>query len=89
MDLFASIGKLIDANVPEGLDSKQLLSSFLGEDLNGRQDYIIENQGKLALRSGDYVLCRHTTDRKQTLPGMSSATLVKTDYSTLLKIRLN
>ena len=69
MDLFASIGKLIDANVPEGLDSKQLLSSFLGEDLNGRQDYIIENQGKLALRSGDYVFMPAYDGPKTNLTG--------------------
>ena len=55
MDLFASLGQLIGANGPDGLASKALMPAFPGEDTIGRQDLTIENQGKFALRSRNYV----------------------------------
>lgn len=56
LDFFASLGSLIDGNVPEGLDSEDVLPAFLGTSLKGREDYIIEAQGRLAYKSNDYVL---------------------------------
>lgn len=54
MDLMASLGQYIGAEVPQGLDSHAIMPAFLGEDMHGRDDLIIENQGKLGLRCGDY-----------------------------------
>lgn len=54
MDLFASLGQLVGGVVPDTLDSKPMLQAFLGEDLSGRNELVIENQGKLGLRMGDY-----------------------------------
>lgn len=54
MDLMASLGEYIGAEVPAGLDSQPMMDAFLGRDSAGRRDLIIENQGKLGLRAGDY-----------------------------------
>lgn len=69
MDLFASLGRLVGGNVPEGLDSKDHLDAFMGKDLKGREDVIIENQGKLGLRSGDYAFMPPYKGPKHNLTG--------------------
>lgn len=51
MDLFASIARLIHAKVPDGLDSREMISTFLGKHKTGREELVIEAQGKLALRT--------------------------------------
>lgn len=56
MDLFASIGHLIGTEVPEGLDSREILDAFLGQDSQGRTDLIHEAEGRLAYRLGNYTL---------------------------------
>ena len=56
MDLAASLGELIGAEVPEGLDSENYLSTFLGQSNQGRDELIFEAQGKMGLRQGDYIL---------------------------------
>lgn len=56
MDLAASLGKLTGSAVPDGLDSQQLLSVFMGESTKGRDELIVEANGKLAMRAGDHVL---------------------------------
>ena len=55
-DLFASIGALVGADVPEGLDSQEHLDVLLGKSLQGREDLIHEAQGKLSYRRGGYSL---------------------------------
>ncbi len=69
MDLFASLGKLVGGEVPEGLDSKEMLDAFIGEDLDGRQDLVIENQGKLGLRAGKYAFIPPYKGPKTNLTG--------------------
>lgn len=56
LDLLASLADLLGADLPEGLDSKNYLSTFLGKSQKGREEYIIEAMGRLAYRKGDYVL---------------------------------
>lgn len=56
LDLAASLATLIGAQVPAGLDSEQLLPVLMGESMQGRSELVLESQGKLSLRSGDYVL---------------------------------
>lgn len=56
LDLAASIAELTGAELPEGLDSQNHLSTFLGENSEGRSDLIFEAQGKLGLRQGDYIM---------------------------------
>lgn len=55
MDYFASLGKLIGADVPEGLDSQNLLDAFLGKG-KGRDNMILEAKSRLAFRTGDYAM---------------------------------
>lgn len=69
MDLFASLGEYIGAEVPEGLDSRAMMPVFMGQDKRGRSDLIIENQGKLGLRSGDYVFMPPYDGPKTNLTG--------------------
>ncbi|MBD5224424.1 MAG: sulfatase-like hydrolase/transferase [Bacteroidales bacterium] len=54
MDLFASLADLVGGEISDTLDSRAMLPTFLGKDLTGRGELVIENQGKLGLRAGDY-----------------------------------
>ncbi len=56
LDLAASLGALTGGVVPEGLDSQNLLPAFMGESKEGRKDLVLEAQGRLALREGDWAL---------------------------------
>ena len=56
MDLLASLGTLVGAEYPDYVDSQNLLPAFLGQSDTGRSELVIEAQGKLGLRKGDYVL---------------------------------
>ena len=56
LDLFASLGKLVGGEVPEGIDSREHLDALLGKSDTGREDLVLEAQGKLAYRSGNYAL---------------------------------
>ena len=69
MDFPASIAKLIDATVPEGLDSQELLNTLLGKSKEGRKDLILEAQGKLAIREGDWIAIPPYSGPKTNLTG--------------------
>lgn len=56
LDLFASLGEIIGADVPQGLDSQPLAEAFLGRSDTGRTSMVLEAQGRLAYRKGNYVL---------------------------------
>ena len=56
MDLFASLGELVGGDVPEGIDSESVLPALLGRNVEGRDDMIIEAQGRLAYMNGHNVL---------------------------------
>lgn len=55
-DLFASLGALVGAQVPAGLDSQNHLDAFLGQTQQGREDLIHEAEGRLSYRRGKYSL---------------------------------
>ncbi len=55
-DLLASLARLIGQTVPEGLDSKEMLATFLGKKMKSRGDMVVEASGRLAYRSGRYAL---------------------------------
>ena len=55
-DLFASLGKLVGGQIPDGLDSQEHLSVLLESDAEGRSDLVHEAQGRLSYRSGRYSL---------------------------------
>ena len=56
MDLFASVAKLVGEPLEQELDSKELLSVFMGENMDGREELVIEANGKMALRKDNYAM---------------------------------
>lgn len=56
MDLLASFTSLLDQPQKEALDSQDLLPAFLGKSKTGREDLVLEAQGKLAFRKGEWVM---------------------------------
>ncbi len=56
MDIAASLGALTGGEVPEGLDSENLIEALTGRSDQGRGELITEAQGKLAMRSGDWAM---------------------------------
>ena len=86
MDIMASFADLLKQPIHEKLDSENLLPAFMGQTDTGRQDLILEAQGKLAIREGDWIMIppysgpeRNTTGNE--LGNMPEFTLynVKTD----------
>ena len=55
-DLVASLGKMIGQQVPDSLDSQDMLSTFLGQRQRGRKSMVVEAAGRLAYRYGRYAL---------------------------------
>lgn len=57
MDLYATLADVLGGSSPDGLDSKAYPEVLIGNDtLKGRETLILEAQGRLALKEGDYVL---------------------------------
>jgi len=55
VDLLSSLARLVGSE-SRGADSQQLLDVFMGKDLSGREELILEATGRTALRQGDWVL---------------------------------
>jgi arylsulfatase A-like enzyme len=55
IDLLASLGNLVGVD-DKTTDSKNLLSTLLGEAKEGRDHLIVEANSKTALRSGDWIM---------------------------------
>ncbi len=55
LDLMGSVAALVKQPLPEGLDTRNYLDVWLGKSKKGREEIILEAQGRLALRSGDWV----------------------------------
>lgn len=56
MDLFPSIAAVVGEEVPDSLDGISIPDAFLGKSRSGRGELILEAQGRLAFKCGDYVL---------------------------------
>ena len=58
LDLFASFATLVGRPLDgkEACDSQDLLPALLGESTRGRDELIVEAQGKLAIRKGGWIL---------------------------------
>ena len=68
-DLLASLGKLIGQDVPDTLDSQEMLSTFLGKRRRGRESMVVEAAGRLAFRSGRYALIPPYKGAKRNITG--------------------
>ena len=57
MDLYATLADVLGTTTPEGLDSKIYTEALIGNDtLKGRKNLILEAQGRLALKEGNFVM---------------------------------
>lgn len=56
MDLMASISSLLKRPLNGHFDSQNLLPAFMGDSKTGREDLILEAQGKLAIREGNWIM---------------------------------
>ncbi|MBQ8502053.1 MAG: sulfatase-like hydrolase/transferase [Bacteroides sp.] len=56
IDLLASLGNMIGADIPEGLDSQNHQEAFLGKNSTARKDIVVEAQGRIAYRSGNWFM---------------------------------
>jgi len=57
MDLYATLADILGVKAPEGLDSKAYPETLIGKDIfKGRETLVLEAQGRLALKEGDYVM---------------------------------
>ena len=54
VDILASLGSMIHADLPEGLDSRNYLDAFFGKEQTARKDVVLEAQGRMA--SGDWIM---------------------------------
>ena len=50
------LGSMVGATLPDGLDSRNYLNAFMGTELKARENLIIEAQGRLGYRSGDWIM---------------------------------
>ena len=69
LDFFASLGRLVGGEVPEGLDSEEYLDAFLGRSEAARDDLVHEAQGKLSYRSGKYAMIPAYSGPKTNITG--------------------
>lgn len=56
LDLMASFADLLRLDASGATDSKDILSALLGKSQSGRKDLVLEAQGRLAYRQGDYIM---------------------------------
>lgn len=56
LDLFASLAHLVGGKIPKDIDSREYLDAFMGKSDTARDCIVLEAQGKLAYRYGDYAL---------------------------------
>ncbi len=56
MDLLASISELVGRPLQGEFDSENILPALLGKSTKGRTELILEANGKLALRMGDWAM---------------------------------
>ncbi len=56
MDIMASVANLLQKELPDELDSQNILPALLGKSDKGRNELVIEAQGRLAYRAGDWAL---------------------------------
>ncbi len=56
LDIMASLADMLNLNLPENLDSENHIDALLGKSLTARKDLVVEAQGRLAYRSGEWAM---------------------------------
>ena len=54
LDLMASVAELINFQIDRELDGQNILPALLGKSKKGRSEFVVEANGKLAFRSGEW-----------------------------------
>jgi len=71
LDMYATLADILGYEMPNGLDSEAHARAFLGKDLKkGREKMILEAQGRLAYKEGDYVVIPAYAGRNQNPTGI-------------------
>ena len=69
MDLLPSIARLVGGEVPAGLDGIENLDAFMGKAPTKRPDLVLEAKGRVAFRTGPWVLIPPYNGKKHDLTG--------------------
>lgn len=69
MDLLPSIARLVGGEVPAGLDGIENLDAFMGKAPTMRPDLVLEAKGRVAFRTGPWVLIPPYNGKKHDLTG--------------------
>jgi arylsulfatase A-like enzyme len=69
MDLAASLGALTGGEVPEGLDGENILEALMGKSDTGRRELVLEANGRLAMREGDFAIIPPYRGRETNITG--------------------
>lgn len=56
IDIMASLAEMLHIDLPDNLDSENHLDALLGKSDVARKDLVVEAQGRLAYRNGDWVM---------------------------------
>lgn len=56
LDILASLGDMLGASLPNNLDSHNHLNAILGKEPQARENLVVEAQGRMAYRSGDWLM---------------------------------
>ena len=67
--MFASFAGLLGMEVPEGLDSLAYPETLMGRSDAGRENMVLEAQGKLTYKSGNYVMIPPYKGAKRNMTG--------------------
>lgn len=68
-DLLASFAHMLGQDIPDGLDSENLMPTFLGKSKRGRKGMVVEAVGRLAYRTRDYALMPAYKGAKRNITG--------------------
>ncbi len=90
LDIMGSVASLVKQPLPEGLDTRDYLKVFTGKSGKGRSHIVQEAQGRVAIRSGNWVYIPAYKGAERSITGNELANLpegglynLKTDPSQL------
>lgn len=69
VDVMASLAELLHIDLPDDMDSEPHLDALLGRTTKARKDLIVEAQGRLAYRKGNWILLPPYKGSKKNLTG--------------------
>ena len=77
VDIMASLAELLHIDLPDDMDSEPHLDALLGKTTKARKDLIVEAQGRLAYRKGNWILLPPYKGSKKNLTGNELGNLGK------------